>query len=529
MKKTRTIRIICVIALLLLLLFMSLDILLPRKGDAGSGRTAVCFVHDGLMFPQMDYSQLFSHLDIESFYVIDSNVSKTEMAEQVKKIADRKKTESVILVCEGDYADEGIAVALENTKVSDLVLLSPELQEIFDLSLIGTSSPSCRVAIFSDSGKAPDELFERLSGEDTSFTRGFRGDSSAPELYLSADANRYYARVGSYKDAEVGSVVTMNSPVLQTYLANYLKNHVLGEKGISRTPLWTWVTKTVCTVLALIAFFLYASTFPGHKKFMPETHKRRGGAGDGATGDSGAGTDPAATTESPRELERGRKGKLRGRSIAEKYKSTLNHLLALQLLLGVLFSLPALIFVFRKSAAFTTVLLIWVCFSFLSSAFFLMPYIRKLRGRKVRSNRSMWPIHMAFTILLAADIFMLTLLWKGAGFLKPDLLLLVAVVLSVMLFVSMTMLQLTDNFFGKIQGSGQSVLDSVKFSAIRFVPMVIVFSFSIIMGRGVYAVQVILLSASLLGASYLRRVVRRGAFGEVLSLCLFAALYWMMF
>ena len=59
--------------------------------------------------------------------------------------------------------------------------------------------------------------------------------------------------------------------------------------------------------------------------------------------------------------------------------------------------------------------------------------------------------------------------------------------------------------------------------------MVIVFSFSIIMGRGVYAVQVILLSASLLGASYLRRVVRKGALGEVLSVILFAALYWMMF
>ena len=141
----------------------------------------------------------------------------------------------------------------------------------------------------------------------------------------------------------------------------------------------------------------------------------------------------------------------------------------------------------------------------------------------------MWLIHMIFTILLGADIFMLTLLWKGAGFLSLDLLLLVAIVLSVLLGVAMGMLQLSDNFFGKIQGSNQSVLDSVKFSAIRFVPMVIVFTFSIIIGRELYAVQVFLLAISLLGASYLRRVVRKGALGEVLSVILFSALYWMMF
>ena len=81
----------------------------------------------------------------------------------------------------------------------------------------------------------------------------------------------------------------------------------------------------------------------------------------------------------------------------------------------------------------------------------------------------------------------------------------IAIVLSVLVGFSMAMLQLTDNFFGKIQGSNQSVLDSVKFSAIRFVPMVIVFTFSIIMGRELYAVQVVLLALSLLGASYLRR------------------------
>ena len=101
--------------------------------------------------------------------------------------------------------------------------------------------------------------------------------------------------------------------------------------------------------------------------------------------------------------------------------------------------------------------------------------------------------------------------------------------LSVMVFVSITMLQLSDNFFGRIQGSSQSVLDSVKFLVIRLVPMVIVFVFSIIMNRELFAIKVLLLAVSLLLASYLRRVVKRGALGETLSVVLFSCLYWMMF
>ena len=195
----------------------------------------------------------------------------------------------------------------------------------------------------------------------------------------------------------------------------------------------------------------------------------------------------------------------------------------------MLFALVTIFFVIRKQSAYQAVLLLWVCVTYLSSAFFLMPFLKKVKNRKVRSNRSMWPIHAAFTFLLAAVVFMLRLLWKGSGFLNFNLFILVEFALSVMVFVSITMLQLSDNFFGRIQGSSQSVLDSVKFLVIRLVPMVIVFVFSIIMNRELFAIKVLLLAVSLLLASYLRRVVKRGALGETLSVVLFSCLYWMMF
>ena len=548
MKKVRTLRLICVIVLALILLVASLFILLPRRNDAKSGRAAVCFIHEDLLFPQMDMSQLFSRLDIASYYVVENGLSQAEMEAQVKKVLGRKRIDSVVLVCEGNYARSGLSIASAEPGVSDLILLSPDLPASSELGEIGAKVPACRVSIFSSRSTVSDSLYERLSGEDTKLARGVRADEAAPELYISSDAMRYYARLGEYPNSEVASVVTMNSPVMQTYLANYLMNHTLGKKGTSRVPLWTWVMKTVCTVITLAAFFLYASTLPASRKFTPakngsegrgadRKHRRPAPAAPGtspahspapaAPGDPDLPSAPGSEDES--ELPRDRKGRLRGRSIAEKYRSTLNHLLALELLLGAAFSLPALYFVARKNSAYRVVILLWICFSFLSSAFFLMPYIHKLKGRKVRSSRSMWPVHLGFTVLLTADIFMLTLLWKGAGLLSLNLLLIIAIVLSVLVGFSMAMLQLTDNFFGKIQGSNQSVLDSVKFSAIRFVPMVIVFTFSIIMGRELYAVQVVLLALSLLGASYLRRVIRKGAWGEILSVILFSALYWMMF
>ena len=136
--------------------------------------------------------------------------------------------------------------------------------------------------------------------------------------------------------------------------------------------------KTVCTILTIVAFFLYAATLPANKKFVPVNGKEPG-------------KDPSVPTEEgePVKRERGRDGKIRGRSIADKYRSSLNHLLALQIFLGGIISLPAMYLVANKKTSFHIVLLLWICVSLLSSAFFLLPFVRKIKNRKVRSNRSM--------------------------------------------------------------------------------------------------------------------------------------------
>ncbi len=517
MKKTRRLRIICVILLAVILIVSSLFILLPRRNDGSTGRAALMFVHEDIMFPQMDYSQLFSQLDVSSYFVIDSSCPEEQMRKKIDKVLRSGSVESLVLILEGDYAKSGFTIASENEKISDLVLICPKM-DVSEFGEIGTKDPSCRVAIFSVQNQSVDSLYERLSGEDTKFTSGTKASGSAPELFLSSDAKRYYARKGDRSDQQIASVLTINSPVMQTYMANYIKNYVLEEDGVSNGPLLTWVMKTVCTILTIVAFFLYAATLPANKKFAPVNGKEPG-------------KDPSAPTEEgePVKRERGCDGKIRGRSIADKYRSSLNHLLALQIFLGGIISLPAMYLVANKKTSFHIVLLLWICVSLLSSAFFLLPFVRKIKNRKVRSNRSMWQIHMLFTALLAAVVFMLTLLWKGAGFLKPDIMLLVALLLSVMTGMAMFTLQLADNFFGRIQGTRQSVLDSVKFSAIRFVPMVIVFVFSIIIDRGLCAMQILLLALSLLVASFMRRIIKRGALGETLSVVLYSCLYWMMF
>lgn len=517
MKKIRRIRIICIILMAIILIVSSLFVLLPRRNDGSKGCAAVLFAHEDVMFPEMDYSQLFSQLDITSHFVIDDSITEEKMGEKIADVLSSSKIDSVILICEGDYAKSGFSLTSGDASISDLILISPEM-DITDLGAIGTGEPEARVALFSEQNKTADTLYERLSGEDTKFTPGKRAGSQAPELFLSSDARRYYARRGDWSDPQIASLMTMNNPVMQTYLGNYVKNHVLEEEGVSRAPLLTWIMKTSSTVLAIIAFFLYAATLPANRRFAPV--KKNSAEED---------EEKTEIPSAPKEQERGRDGRIRGRSIADKYRSSLNHLLALEIFLGCVMSLPAMYFISKKQQSFQTVLLLWICISLLSSAFFLLPFIRRIRNRKVRSNRSMWGIHIAFTILLGSVIFMLTLFWKGAGFLKPDLMLLVALLLSVMTGVSVIMLQLCDNFFGRIQGTRQSVVDSIKFSAIRFVPMVIVFIFSLIINRGLCAYRIFVLTASLAGASYLRRVIKRGAFGEVLSVVLYSCLYWMMF
>ena len=568
MKKTRKLRIVSVILLALVFLGVTLDLLISGSDDNASGRVAVCFIPEDRMFPQMDFHQLFSSEDIASYFVVGDEVSYDDMKEILKEQLSRH--DSALLVCEGKYSADGLKLSQEESAISDLILISPDLDIQTDLGEIGTTVPSCRVGIFSTSRHTSDVIYERLSGEDTRFTRGTRSDSNAPELFISADARRYYARTDNWKDSSVAPSLLLNSPIMQTYLSNYCRNYVLEKDGISRAPLGIWAIKLLSTVVLLVAFFLYAATLPKHKKIVveededseslenapvpaassdsgesanlkssassgapaPMAHSAAAGAGSSSSEASlrePSDPDLPRKDEPRRELPRNKKGKLRGRSITQRYRSACAHLLALQLFLGLFFALGSCFLIVKKSPYHKTVLLVWMCLSLLSSAFYLLGFLRHMRDRKVRKNRSMWPLHLVFTLLLAADIFLLQLLWKGNGFLKLNLLLLVAILLSIMVMAAIVMLQLTDDYYGRSQGNDLAVLDSLKFSAIRFVPMVIVFFFSVIIGREIYAVRVIILLLSLIGASYLRRVVKKGALGDLFSVILYACLYWMMF
>lgn len=517
MRRTRTLRIVAVVILAVVLLVASIDLLISRSNDGDSGYVAVCFVSSERMFPQMDYQQLFSSEDIQTYFVVDDGLTKEEMLVHLDQALKPKSCTSAILLCEGEYATAGLQIASEDARVSDLILMSPKVKNQNEIAEIGSDRPAGRVALYSIKNVTADLIYERLSGEDTSFTRGTKADENAPELFLSADARRYYACMDDWAASAIAPERLLNSPVVQTYLANYLHNYVLEKEGVSRAPLGYWVVKMICTILAIVAFFLYAATFPKDKKISVSNASHTAG---GPNADPGMGTEAGSMPA---------KGKPRGRMLSEKYQSALHHLMALQGFLGLLAALPACIFVIQRNAAYHTVLLVWVCISLLSSAFYLLRFLNKIKDRNVRKNRSMWPIHMGFTGLLLLDIFMLKLLWKGNGFLKLNLLLLVAILLAIMVWVAVTMLQLTDEVFGRNQGSKQSVIDSFIFSAIRFVPMVIVFVFSVIIGREIYAVRVILLMLALIGASYLRRVIRKGGRGELFSVILYACLYWMMF
>lgn len=516
MSKTRRLRIIAVAILAVVLLVASLDLLISRSDDGDSGYVAVCFVSDERLLPQMDYQLLFSSEDMKTYFVTENDLTLEEMREHVNKALKLSQVKSAVILCEGEYALAGMQIAAEETKVSDLILLSPQIVSQAELIEMNSISPAGRVAVFSANTPSAERIYERLSGEDTTFTRGTQADESAPEIFLSADARYYYARMTTWKGSAVSQERILNSPIIQTYLANYLRNFVFEKEGVSRAPLGYWILKVVCTVATIVAFFLYAATLPKVQRFTQKDH-------------AGQDDDLPNGKKQTEGLSRSTNGKLRGRSIADKYKSALVHLMTLQVFLGVIAAGPACYFVAKGKSYFQVILLVWICVSLLSSAFYLLRFLRKIKEDHVRKNRAMWQIHLLFTCLLAADIFMLKLLWKGNGFLKLNLLLLVAILLSIMVWIAITMLQLTDECYGKNQGSTQSVIDSIIFSAIRFVPMVIVFVFSVIIGEEIYALRVILLVLALIGASYLRRVIRKGGLGELFSVILYACLYWMMF
>ena len=519
MKSGRLLRIIAIVLMALVLLVSSLSLLLERRGDSSSGRVAMVFIDGDRLFPQMDYSQLFSDLDIASYYHMgNDHLTKDEMNTCIEQAKSRSGATDVILLAEGSYAYDGLQLASARTDVKNCILLSPILAENADTSFLGLTSPASKVAIFSTVSTTSGNLYELMSGEDTKFTPGIQGDEQGMALYISPDATRYYANYTGqqlFKSETLAASITLNHPVVQTYLSNYLKNYCLEEAGISRGPLGYWSIKVICTTVLVMAFFLYAATLPAEVK--NQSIKEASERPTPEKAPAPAGSDGARP-----------KAKLLSRSVFEKYHAAQNHLLALLLLVAAIFSLVAVLCTIKKPDATKPVLLVWVWAAYMISAFYLLPFTRKFPRRQVRKNRAQWMLHVIFTILLIADVFMLLLLWRGAGFLKISLLLLAALFLAVMLGVSVTMLQITDSLLSEGDPK-RNVLDSVKFSAIRFVPMVIVFSFSFIMKKDISMISVVLLSLQLLLAGYLRRVVRRGALGDLLSVVLFACMYWMVF
>ncbi len=511
MKRVKVVRLVSVIVLIVMFLAMSLYLFLPRRGDSDSGVTAVCFIDEDRLFPQMDYSQLFSALDISSDYSVGEGLSLEQMRERVDDVAKEKKADRIVLLCDGSYAESGLALAKEEPKIKTLVLMTPVIPEEADLSELGTQVPKTDICIFAEEKAHANSLYERLSGEDTKFTQGVFADAQGMCLYISPDATRYFGTYsGFFKSPALSASATLNHPVVQSYLANYLKNHCLEQDGLSRAPMWIWVMKVLCTTLVVVAFFVYVATLPSGQK---KTHEKD------------------AVEKAEEETRRTADGrlKLKNRSIFVKYKASLIHLLGLELLLGAIFAVIGAFFVGGRVQNVKHVLLIWIFASFFSSAFFLLRYIRKLPKKEARANRAMFPLQIVYVAALILDIFLLTLLWRGAGFLKFSLLSVIAVLLSVMLGASIYMLDLIDNFYMKTQGQGNGVLDSIRFSAIRFVPIVIVLLFSIIMEKEICSLQIMILSVSLLVSAFLRRITKRGALGDVLSVVLYACLYWMMF
>ncbi len=513
MKHVKILRLVSVLILLVLFLFLSLYLLIPRSGDGSKGTMAVCFIDEDRMFPVMDYRQMFSSLDMKAEYILDEDLSLEEMEQKIASARSDANAEKVVLICDGSYAWRGMTIASRKAEVGTLILMSPSFSDKEDLGDFGTTNPKKDVAIFTTESRQCDLLYERLSGEDTTYTPGVMGDKRGMAIRISPDSTRYYANyTGFFKaSSHAAGTVTLNDPVVQSYLANYIKNYCLKESGTSSAMIFIWAVKVICTTLLLVAFFLYAATIPKGKGYaMAKTP-----AGDAE--------DPVSAKD-----PRGRV-RLKNRSVTTKFISSMKHLMALQFLLGLCFAAGGCVFVWRTPSHVNHVLLIWMWLSFVSSAFFLLRYIRKLPPKTARKSRSFLPIQIMFVVGFLLDVFLLSLLWRGEGFLSFSLILPIAVMLAVMVAVAVFMLDKTDTFYLKMQGKGNGVLDSVIFIAIRFVPMVIVFVFSIIMNRDICALRVILLAVGLLLSAILRRIIKRGASGDVLSAVLYASLYWMMF
>ncbi|HPE38779.1 MAG TPA: hypothetical protein PK567_04730 [Bacillota bacterium] len=472
----------------------------------------ICLEDEGDSFPRMDYQILFSNADIEAHFYANRQWSADDIRAKVTKLCEKEGATSVVLFAKGENAYAALEAAVDNSMVSDVILLSPVFDENANMDRFGMNQPSASVAVFDGGLPYAHSLYERLSGEDTLFTRGIQYQGLfSTECFISPDATRYLSVTDMVGNATIASDFHVENPVVQTQIYDYLQHYINEETSSSRPTFWYWMGKTTGVFFGIIGILLFAATVPKPKK---------------RTVDASGSRADSPTTDAPAAVTQGRPV-LKTRPISEKYAAKCMHCFWFSLLLSFLFGCLSVVALlidvrFAKLSVLCGVALpIWFC------ALMSWKYMTgKSEKRRVSRNTMITTLMLIFTIL---SLWLInSVLWSDAWtVMQGAITIIIVTIVSIFLFIGTWVLMRIDTKMDPIC-AGTGVFRARKFIAVRFVPFVPVLLFSVIIDKGASFFDMISLMLLICVIDFLRIFIHNQSSKEAFAAFTYAGLFFMI-
>ena len=324
----------------------------PTEADAQE----VLLVSTTNSFPSANYVQTFSSLGLASDIVYVDEVNETAILSRICSEIESSSAQHVILVAYDQACLPALRAALEQEKVSGVVLISPPLTGQEVITDFGISHPTIPVAIFDTKNTGSTGLYERLSGEDATLFEGLQdSDSTLSEVYISPDANRYLSQWNLLNTTELSRKVLPYILQVQNKVAEFIQTYVQDSQDttvdLRSTVFFTFAAQCMGFAMLIGGLFLFYSTIPAKRKEK-----------DRDTGDS------SSTLHEPQEM-----------FLSQKHARANARAKLVQMILSVLFLLVGIVLYFQHFSLSHTILLIWPSVYFLASAPFIFSYSVKAR------------------------------------------------------------------------------------------------------------------------------------------------------
>lgn len=377
---------------LVLMLFANILLAVPflqfaaSQTSTGTETQEVLLVSTSNSFPSASYVRAFRSLSLSTNIVYIEESSDAEILTHIRSAIESSRAQDIVLVAYDSACMPALRASLTQSKVSGVVLISPQLTGQEVITDFGISHPTIPVAIFDCKNIGSTGLYERLSGEDATLFKGLQDSSSSiSEVYISPDANRYLSQWSLLGTTEVNRMMLPYVLQVQSKVAEFIQTYVQDGQNDKADPqsqvFFPYAAVCMGAAMLLGGLFLFYATIPA---------KRRENRNDMA--------EPTSETQESQDVR-----------VLDKHTRAGDHAQFARVLVSGLFLLVGIAIYYLHFSFLRVLLLIWPVAYFGVSVPFVFPYsLRAKLFRKIFLPRAV--LSCVAAVFLLFGIIMLKVL-----------------------------------------------------------------------------------------------------------------------